>query len=59
MIRLNETFLIYSVQAYEHFGVIYRRFIKQCYGWKIATRAAFGPLYGLSVLKENIALGFN
>ena len=45
-------------RAQEHFGIIYRRFIKQCYGWKLATRVAFGPLYGLSVLRENVTHGF-
>ena len=46
-------------RAQDHMGVIYRRFIKQCYGWKVATGSAFGHIYGLSVLRENVNLGFH
>ena len=45
-------------RAQDHMGSIYRRFIKQCYGWKVATGAVFGHIYGLSVLRENVYMGF-
>ena len=41
-------------RAQDHMGSIYRKFMKQCYGWKVAT----GHIYGLSVLRGNVNLGF-
>ena len=41
-------------RAQDHMGSIYRKFMKQCYGWKVAT----GHIYGLSVLRGNVNLSF-
>eukprot|EP00092_Neocalanus_flemingeri_P027686 GFUD01030051.1.p1 GENE.GFUD01030051.1~~GFUD01030051.1.p1 ORF type:complete len:877 (+),score=166.00 GFUD01030051.1:322-2952(+) len=45
-------------KAQEHLGVIYRRFLKQQHGWKAATGYALSHIYYLSVLKENVSIGF-
>ena len=45
-------------RAQDHMGSIYHKFMKQCYGWKVATGSVFGHIYGLSVLRGNINLGF-
>jgi len=44
-------------QAQEHLGFIYRRFLKQLYGWKVASGYAVSHIYYLSLLKENGNLG--
>lgn len=45
-------------KAQEHLGIIYRRFLKQLHGWKAATGYALSHIYYLSVLKENVNIGF-
>ena len=56
--NLNEEDVRVIKRAQDHMGLIYRRFIKQCYGWKVATGSVFGHIYGLSVLRGNVNLGF-
>ena len=56
--NLNKEDVRVIKRAQDHMGLIYRRFIKQCYGWKVATGSVFGHIYGLSVLRGNVKLGF-
>ena len=46
-------------KAHDYFGNVFKRFIKRNYGWKAGSNSAFGLIYGLSVLRENIKIGFH
>ena len=46
-------------KAHDFFGSVFKRFIKRNYGLKAGSNTAFGLIYGVSVLRENIKNGFN
>jgi len=56
--NLSETDYETIKKAQEHLGIIYRRFLKQHHGWKAAAGYALSHIYYLSVLKENVTIGF-
>ena len=45
-------------KAMEHLSVVYRRFLKNIHGWKIASSKLIHQEYYMSLLKENV-LNFN